>query len=418
MIEQALYGMLQMMLVKWCFNDLPHAAGLFSGPGPHHHWEFYKTTPRGSAIGISRDSGICYVGVACPEDMTDLSNLLNASGIQWDMYIGTSRTGHPWPRYKAWVVQFNYSDLEQVVGIAKGLGAPMLSVGSMQGVMTRLCISSTEQARNVAGAIDRWYRTMQYCHTVEDLERLAGGVGTIKLYHGAPSEFARLLVEKGPNVPYRVEDVARKLAKMYGLAWVEIAPYVHRKDETVRRLSTATAPVAYRWATSFPRGEILSDVNSHLRMCVAGKKIAKETGVSLEDAIEQLHDTAIHLAPSTGIRYNIESAADILKLPDTLDGPSWTGSLVELEVDIRAIRKSISRHVAEDTLESIRNREETVEEALHHWNNTYKDFRIPPSSARKRKLVIEGYKYQEIDLVEEWHTTMSWDDAKLILRSA
>lgn len=249
-------------------------------------------------------------------------------------------------------------------------------------------------------AISRWNQILKYCHTLNDIKRIANRQGIIKLYHGCPTEFAELLVKEGPRVPYKVEDTGRYVARVYDISWIEFRPYAYRAHEVVERLSTATAPVAVRWAWSFPLGEVLTDLNSHARMFVAFKRLAKEKGISLDDAYDELDKEAQEIARQKGIRYTMDNAPDILGLPDKLALKLKTGALVELEVDTRAL-SNLTVLSAQQELEGIGKGYWSEQEMLEYWNHQYKDIKIAPGNIKSVRIVIRDMQPWEQDIINE-----------------
>lgn len=246
----------------------------------------------------------------------------------------------------------------------------------------------------------RWNQILQYCHSIKDIEAIAYQLGPVKLYHGAPTEFARMLVERGPRVPYRVEDVARHVASVYGLRWIEMAPFAYRKLEVVEMLSTAPAPIAVRWSWSFPLGEVLTDLNSHARYLVAALQMSRTTGMKLRDAMDDVMTKAEELARKKGIRYTIESGADILGLPDKFALEDKTGSLVEVGVNTMLIPQRYVEIVKHDYQDSLKYGE-SRRDILIWWNHTYRDIKVPKEAILSSNIVITGMEEWEQDAIEE-----------------
>ena len=242
----------------------------------------------------------------------------------------------------------------------------------------------------------RWLQVLSYSHTLDDMRRIASGTGNIKLYHGAPEFFANQLVEKGATVPYKVEDVGRNVAALYGIAWMKFQPYVYRQREVITKLSTATAPVAMRWAISFPIGEVLSDLNEKARLVKAAIPRAAAKGISVDDAYEELFEEALELAHSKGISVSQFTYADELGLPNLLP-LSETGVLVEFDVDIRAI-PDYTRTEAGHLLQSLD--QDGEPEILYAWNQIYRDIKVAPQHLKQARIVIRGFQPYDIDVVE------------------
>ena len=80
-------------------------------------YSLVRRTTRGSLVAVKRESNMAYLEVTNFEDMNEISSLLNAAGIQRT----TTRKEETYiPREKrygfAWVVEFDYSELEKVMG--------------------------------------------------------------------------------------------------------------------------------------------------------------------------------------------------------------------------------------------------------------------------------------------------------------
>lgn len=248
-------------------------------------------------------------------------------------------------------------------------------------------------------AASHWEEILKYCHTVDDLRKIASGQGVVKVYHGAPTEYAEIMVKEGPQVPYAVEDTARYVAKLYGLRWIEFAPYAYRKREVREKLSTSTAPIAARWAWTFPLGEVLTDLNGHARLVVAALGLCRSKGIKLRDAMDELYDRAGELAKARGERFTFEGAANVLGLPDKLALKAKTGALVEITVDTK-VMSDLGSHDARYYLEEVGAGRLPLKDALLFWNHEYRDFRIAPSDIRSMRIVVRNMQPWEQDIIE------------------
>lgn len=226
----------------------------------------------------------------------------------------------------------------------------------------------------------------KFSHKLQDIQTIASGKGIVKFYHGAPQEFAERLVAKGPRVPYKVEDVAREVAETYGLTYKEFWRFAHRRHEVVQGLSTATAPVASRWAQHFPTGEILSDLNATARL-VARAKVVKKAGETLTDAYNRVAAEAGALAKAKGVPATSGTMADMLGLPDKYALASGKGALVEIQVDASKIPQHL-RKSAQLELDSLGRGEIGLDEFLQQWNHQYKDFKLSPDDIISSKIVV------------------------------
>ena len=279
----------------------------------------------------------------------------------------------------------------------------MFAITMFAGIMSApaapLMLQNEDDKLRLAKA--RWKQIKSYYHTWQDIEKIASGQGIVHMYHGAPTDFAEMLVAEGPRVPYAVEDVARYVAKLYGLSWVEFSPIAYRKYEHVSKLSTAPAAIACRWAWSFPIGEVLSDLNSHARMHVAAKALSRSRGISYDDALDQLHEKAISISKIPDMpRYTTESAPGLLGLEDKIERKSRTGSLVQLDVDVRGLPHHII-HDAQVALRPEYVEEITKEEHLILWNNSYVDAKISAGTIKGSRIVIRDMMPWEQDVIED-----------------
>ncbi len=94
---------------------------------PEEKYRLVKRTKRGSLVVVQRKGDKATLEIPNLEDMNDISNLLNASGIKWSMQAGISKPtweGTPAylrePRdisgaYRGYTITFDYSDLEKVI---------------------------------------------------------------------------------------------------------------------------------------------------------------------------------------------------------------------------------------------------------------------------------------------------------------
>ncbi len=249
-------------------------------------------------------------------------------------------------------------------------------------------------------AAAHWKEVLKYCHTVDDLKKIVSGQGTIKVYHGAPTEYAELMVRFGPRVPYKVEDTARYVAGLYGIPWQAFYRWAYRRHEVREKLSTATAPVAVRWAWSFPLGEVLTDLNAHARMYLASKALSVREGIGVADAYDRLYNEAIEIGRVTGQQCTTDSAPTLLGLPNKLPPKSGTGALVEIVISSRVVSNMVS-HDAKSYLEDIESGELPPREALLYWNHNYKDFRIAPDEIISMRIVVRGLQPWEQNMIED-----------------
>ena len=226
-------------------------------------------------------------------------------------------------------------------------------------------------------------------HSAKDLEKIARGKGTVKLYHGAPKTFAEKLVARvgtrSKETAYQTaDDMLRHIAKVYEI------PYTALRKKTgagrlvdsyyeaaVHKLSTAPAGVATGWAESFPYGEILSTLNTRARLY--------KEAIRLKVPYNDFYKYAWSVAAKRGMAKDVQ-LADALRLPDRLAKMRKGGALVELNVDIRAIPKQ-TRLEARIILEEVRRGKYSLEDILERWNTGYKDIKIAPQNIKTARIV-------------------------------
>ena len=289
--------------------------------------------------------------------------------------------------------------MSMVTPVFSGMITLMMAKFMLNDVPHMLGVSSSIQDREQIAA-SHWKEILKYCHTVDDLKKIASGQGLIKVYHGAPTEYAELMIKEGPQVPYRIEDTARYVAKLYGISWQAFYRWAYRRHEVREKLSTSTAPVAVRWAWSFPLGEVLTDLNAHARMYLASKAKSVKERISISDAYDRLYDEAIEIARATGQRCTTDAAADLLGLPDKLTPRSRTGALVEIVINASAA-SYIASHDAEVYLREIEKGEVSVEDNLLSWNHNYRDYRIDPSDIISMRIVVRNLQSWEQDMITD-----------------
>ena len=234
----------------------------------------------------------------------------------------------------------------------------------------------------------RVLKTIPFFHTPADLAKIAAGEGTIKLYHGAPASYANSIVDRVARGDYKTQfwnsadDMLHYVAKLYDIPYTVLRERTgagHLVDsysgDKVGRMSTAPAEVASRWATSFPYGEIMSELNNYARLY----REAERQGVDFDTFYEEVGNRV----PGTTL-----SMADRIGLPDLLADQRKGGSLIELEVDARALldstkarARSLLRYASERGLKD--------SDIGLAWNFDYKDIKVHPSNIKSAKVVVD-----------------------------
>jgi len=257
-------------------------------------------------------------------------------------------------------------------------------------------------------SIKKWNETTKYNHTLNDLIKIRDGVGDVYIYHGAPEEYAEQIIVHGPQVPYSVEELGREVAAKYGVPWVTFRKYTYRvgSREVFTRLSTAPALIAFRWASSFKQGEVLTDLNSHARMLKEARRIAFAKHISIDNAYEQVLNDAEQAAKVSGIHYSTGSSADHLKLADLYPRSKQTGAIVQFKVHASVLTRAAydAGYYIEET-ES----KKYGNEPILSWNDSYVDIKVAPEDILSKAIVVSGIPYLASDAVHDAMKTHEFD---------
>ena len=222
-------------------------------------------------------------------------------------------------------------------------------------------------------------KRFQFWHDIPDLERLAGGSGPFRTYHGTTEDIGQKILSEGVRLPSSGEAASRDVAAQYGIPftqWQRDIPWSGYGDET-RRLSTAPYPIAARWAQHFPQGEIKSGLNAQARVLA----YARQRGIPYDQAYEDVYDTAA----KRGIR-NLYEGPTAAGLPDLLAPQSPYGVVLGIDTDVRALRPRNSRD-AEYLLEAIQKGKMSPIDALREWNLQYQDMKVAPQNIQNIEAV-------------------------------
>lgn len=232
----------------------------------------------------------------------------------------------------------------------------------------------------------RFLKAVPYFHTPADIQKISTGEGVVKMYHGAPTAYAKRIVEQVKRGLYKsqfwnsADDMLRWVARKYDIPYTVLRNKTgagHLVDsysgDKVGRMSTAPAEVASRWATSFPYGEIMSELNNYARLYKESQRLK----VDFDDFYQDTFDK--QPGPTLGM-------ADRLGLPDLLKDERQGGSLVELEVDARALPEMFKRR-ATSMLRYAKDRQIDDAHTSITWNTDYKDVKIHPSNVKSARIV-------------------------------
>lgn len=251
-------------------------------------------------------------------------------------------------------------------------------------------------ARNMKGR-DSTYVTnaafRYFGHTTNDIRNIGWGTsGLVRLYHGAPEEYAVLMVKHGGRLTWSVENLAKEVASLYKLNWIQFKTWTNRISEIISKVSTSTAPVAVRWSY-FELGEILSMLNADARHLVEAnrrKKFPVNRGKDVRDIYDEMWEEAHTISEVRNLKFDRDLIGNILNLPNKLK-LSGKGALVEVMVDIRGIPEIIklqARQAIEDIGDEYKGYVTSPSDVSITWNDNYRDIRVPRSSIKSARIVM------------------------------
>lgn len=253
--------------------------------------------------------------------------------------------------------------------------------GGSDALMGLLGVGEDTQANRVGQLAGAALPVKSLLHGWDDIERIAKGASKVRLYHGTTAENAEQILKHGVQLPESGEAAARKVADLYGIPWTE---WINKVEpgmigsgygDATRRLSTAPYPVAHRWSTSFPQGEIYSDLNSKARLYAE----AKRRGVPYDELYEQAGD----LANQKGMR-SIYTYPDAIDAPDLMKPSGKPGVVLGVDADARAISPTRRREAQSylNARDDPGNWDMSPEHLLKQWNVGYQDFKIHPQNIK------------------------------------
>jgi hypothetical protein len=268
---------------------------------------------------------------------------------------------------------------------------------------------------NERQVIAKWNEACNYCWTKEDLQRIVANTGTIYVYHGCPDDFADSIVSGGYH-EYTVFGLAKYVCSKYGLPWSLYSKYANRAQfkETFHAMSTAPVLIAFRWASNFKYGEVLSDLNSHarvLRYILDNREVNK----SISDQYDELYNKAIDIGRQPGKQYaTTDSFPDLLNLEDRYSRSASTGAIIQVKVNISSIYEQ-TRHDAGMTLRSMGEEPIFADQTLMGYNDSYTDIHVSNANMIYKRVVIRGIPYRCTDFVRDMMVQHKIDDKGRII---
>jgi hypothetical protein len=244
----------------------------------------------------------------------------------------------------------------------------------------------------------KWNATTLYSHTAKELAQIRDGVGIVPVYHGCPEELAEATVKNGFTM-YRVDDLARAVAAKYGIpirTFREYAPRAQLDRRDTMKISTAPALIAFRWASNFKFGEMLSDFDSHARVIVEANRVRHMKHISLSDAYELVLNKAEEIFKEKGIQRNYEADADILGLPDKFVRKKSTGAIIKIIVPAKVVQEHHG-HDAGLALEH----HDWEQYPILGWNSNYRDIKIEPKDIIRMLIVVKNIPYHATDIIHD-----------------
>jgi len=254
---------------------------------------------------------------------------------------------------------------------------------------------------NERQVIAKWNEACNYCWTKEDLQRIVSGIGTIDVYHGCPEDFADSLASTGFH-EYSIYGLAKFVCSKYGLPWTLYSKFANRVQfkETFQKMSTAPVLIAFRWASNFKYGEVLSDLNSTARVL---RYILdnRDNSIPISEQQDKLYNKAIEIGKNPSNQYaTSDSYPDLLGLPDRYSRSNSTGAIAQIKVNIKTIVGN-AKHDAEMTLRAMEEYTANPYMTLRGYNDSYIDIHVANSEMLSRKVIIRGIPYRCTDYIRE-----------------
>jgi hypothetical protein len=268
---------------------------------------------------------------------------------------------------------------------------------------------------NEQQTISKWNEACNYCWTKSDLQRIVSGAGTIDVYHGCPEDFADSLITGGYH-EYSVYGLARFVCAKYGLPFTLYSKFAHRvrQKEVFQKMSTAPVLIAFRWASNFKYGEVLSDLNSTARIL---RYILdnRDNSISVSDQYDRLYNQAIEIGKRPENQHaNSDTFPDLLGLPDRYSRSTSTGAIVQIKVRIAMIYQQ-AWHDAKMTLNAMEEESSNEYLTLRGYNDSYIDIHISNEDMIARKVVIRDIPYRCTDYVRDLMKQHRIDDKGRII---
>jgi hypothetical protein len=257
-------------------------------------------------------------------------------------------------------------------------------------------------------AISKYREIWKYSYSLSDMKRISDNKSVIRLYHGCPYIYGKSIVESGPNIPYSVFSLARRVAVAYGLNWSQFKHYAYRQHEVVSELSSAPAPVAARWAFTAPQGEVLSELNAVARMLVESNRISRIRPISVNDAYDYLVKEAQRSAAARGSYVTNYTNPDELNLPNKFMPADSEGCIVEINIRQGALDNSnVFIHSTRSMYNAIINKEYYYGSPLRmviDYNTTYVDVRLTKNMIISSNVVVRGLFREHYNALENLGT--------------
>jgi hypothetical protein len=249
--------------------------------------------------------------------------------------------------------------------------------------------------------IAKWNEACNYCWTKQDLQQIVSGIGTIYVYHGCPDDFADSVVSGGFH-EYTIYGLARFVAVKYNLPWKLYENFAPRigHSEKFQKMSTAPILIAFRWASNFKYGEVLSDLNAHARVL---RYILdhREPNKSIADQYDSMYNRAIEIGKQPGNEYaSTDTFPDLLGLPDRYSRATSTGAIIQIKIKVSVFHGN-AKHDAEMTLRAIAENTDNPYMTLRGYNDSYTDIHIGNEDMLSRRVVIRGIPYRCTDYIRE-----------------
>jgi hypothetical protein len=158
--------------------------------------------------------------------------------------------------------------------------------------------------------------------------------------------------------------------------------------------------IAFRWASNFKYGEVLSELNSTARVL---RYILdhRDNSISISEQQDRLYNQAIEIGRRPENQHaSTDTFPDLLDMPDRYSREISTGAIVQIKVKVETIYKQ-AWHDAVMTLNAMKENSNNEYLSLLGYNDSYIDIHIGNEDMLSRRIIIRGIPYRCTDYIRE-----------------